>query len=221
MAKDYIAVKFYTERIRKDIVERYLESDSDVMDLFKEPLDLFVRNTEDPGGEKCYITMDWFRGKWPDVLKQIIGISSSNTCLIYFSGLFTDVGLLSVTPFLSLEHKNQGRFYIPEICKDIKSRSPVGGHVCLEFYYDDFCALVSPDGFSFFPGTEIMGIIVDEANVKKAIRTNVFDKHALTVLLCDAEAWWVCDSDLGGMTIWHRNISNADMQKSLGRCLLP
>jgi hypothetical protein len=159
--------------------------------------------------------MKSFRILWSSVLGFITELSDSGVSLVYFSGLMMDEGLLSIFPYLSIESKHKGRFFIPRLCKDVQSNSPITGRVCLEYHCNDFAELAAPSGFKFFPGTEIMGITVNEALVKDAIRKDVFNKDTLEQLLPKVDCWWVCDSDLEGMAILHKFYSGNELAQKL------
>jgi hypothetical protein len=196
-----VSVGKWYEKVMADL----LPAGSQVISAFAGPaLDLLVRCPEDTG-EELWFTMEVFRQVWVSVLTKLKELSRSSTLLVYFRGPVIDEGLLSIFPYLSIENKHRSRFFVPELCKDTRSRSPITGRVCLEFYPEDFAELAAPSGFRFFPGTQVMGVAVSEEHVKSAISDDVFEKAILERLLARADCWWVADGDFEGMTILHRD----------------
>jgi hypothetical protein len=195
----------------KEVCWEHLPPDSQAIKFFGNSLYLFVRNLRDPEGKQWHVTMDHFRRVWPLVMQSLIELCEPAVLLVYFSGLLIDKGLLSVFPHLTSDGKDAARFYCPEFFRGTKSITPVMGHLCFEYHHRNFLSLVGESGFKFFPDTRIIGIFVDEPLVKKVIREDVFDKNILESLLAQVSCWWACDSDLEGITIWHKSLPSEKM----------
>jgi len=213
----------------------YLEENSKVKEYFRDPMSIFIKGairSEQPPKEpwhamKMFVgdtpkwqdsqaIIDAFGHLWVEVLHFVAGLSPAIVELAYFSGQATESELFSLWPYMPFEFGNDTRFYISEVRKITKTPNSASMWLCVEYSYDDFKRMISPEGFQYQYGTTIMGISVVEDKVDTYLQKNLLNKAVLKEVIMDKDVrcWWFCDSDFEGMTICHKDYSSNDL---LGR----
>jgi hypothetical protein len=194
----------------------YLPEGSQAMTQFKAPLEIFVRNAENLGEDMSEV-IPVFCEIWPEVLKVLADLSEKGVLLIYFAGLATDFDLITVIPFLPVSDDDNERFFISEVCKDSTTRIPVQMRLCVEYSYKNFKRMVGPNGFQYFSGTTIMGLVTTNKMVRKLLRANVRNKNLLAEFINkeDVFCWWICGDDLDRLVIRHKSYSGLELAQLL------
>jgi len=66
-----------------------------------------------------------------------------------------------------------------------------------------------------------MGVSVSEAKAAQYLRLDVLNKDALEKALGDEylRCWWFCDTDFEGMTLWHKDLSERQLEECLSEAL--
>jgi len=214
----------------------YLPADSQVLTDFKEPLSIFIKAPKQAGrppkdmGRAMKIFVDnsqrWqdsqamidaFIKIWPNLLRFVAGLSKETVEFLYFSGQATQDGLFSLWPHLPFEFGKKNRFFVSEVSKLERTHHSVPTWFCVEYSHDFFKKLANSKRCQFSYGTTIMGISVNEPAVDKCLQKDFINKTLLEDTLKESylRCWWLCDPDLEGITIWHKDYSGNDLLEDL------
>lgn len=237
MAKEnQLTVELSSGNKRLAVAQRYyLAANSKAIDYFRDPVSISIKAPirsepppkeprrhmkifvgDTPKWQDSQVIIDAFSQLWVEVLRFVAGLSTATVELVYFSGQATESELFSLWPYLPFEFGNEKRFYISEVHKLTQTPNSASMRLCVEYSYDDFKRMTSPDGFEYQYGMTIMGISVVEDKVDTYLQKHLLDKAVLKEVIenKDVRCWWFCDSDFEGMTICHKDYSGNDL---LGR----